>query len=120
MIIIKEFAVYTNDRIWIIFTGKRGGKGKKGKGKRGGKKKGKKPPKKFARLMFEEEYIWNKGRGELEVIAETLQRQVTIERSERIRFAYEREWLFEMTKVYLQKIREVRVSLYEKSIIYDS
>jgi hypothetical protein len=60
--------------------------------------------------VYNDELIWTKPRGELEVIAWNLQRQVEADRAERIAMRYERDWFFEMTQVYLQKIRNIRVS----------
>ena len=75
-------------------------RGKKGAGKKAKaaarEKKQLKKLKKLSNVMYDY-CIWDKSRGELEVIAWTLQRQVEADRGERIAMRVERDWLFEMT-----------------------
>ncbi|CAG7731041.1 unnamed protein product [Allacma fusca] len=88
------------------------GKGKKDdkKGKKGEKKKSKKQlklEKKYGGIMVDGTYILSMRRDELQFAAEKLKEQVTLQRSERIRYQLERDFLYDLTQLYLARHREL-------------
>jgi hypothetical protein len=87
-------------------------KGKKDdkKGKKGEKKKSKKQlklEKKYGGIMVDGTYILSMRRDELQFAAEKLKEQVSLQRSERIRYQLERDFLYDLTQLYLTRHREL-------------
>lgn len=97
-------------------AGKKGGKDAgKGKGKKDAKGKEKmnkkmaKLMKKFGDIMYDGAYVVMLRRDELEVIAEKLKEEVTLQRSERIRYQLERDFLYDLVQLYLTRHKELQV-----------
>ena len=97
-------------------AGKKGKDAAKGKdNKKGGKGKEKvnkkmaKLMKKFGDIMYEGAYVVTMRRDELEFIAEKLKEEVSLQRSERIRYQLERDFLYDLVQLYLTRHRELQV-----------